>query len=60
MRVSISKVNDVDVRGGGVVEGQVGAGGGRKARLQVSRWLVQVQVWSAQLVVAPLRTYYIA
>ena len=27
MRVSISNVNDVDVRGGGVVEGQVGAGG---------------------------------
>ena len=27
MRVSISKVNDVEVRGGGVVEGQVGAGG---------------------------------
>ncbi len=24
MRVSISKVNDVEVRGGGVVEGQVG------------------------------------
>ena len=30
--------------------------GGRKARLQVSRWLVVVQVWSDQLVVAPLRT----
>ena len=27
MRVSISKVNDVEVRVGGVVEGQVGAGG---------------------------------
>ena len=27
MRVSISKVNDVDVRGGGVVEGQEGARG---------------------------------
>ena len=27
MRVSISNVNDVDVRGGGVVEGQEGAGG---------------------------------
>ena len=26
MRVSISKVNDVEVRVGGVVEGQVGAG----------------------------------
>ena len=34
--------------------------GGRKARLQVSRWLVVVQVWSDQLVVAPLRIYYIA
>ena len=27
MRVSISKVKDVEVRVGGVVEGQVGAGG---------------------------------
>ena len=27
MRVSMSNVNDVDVRGGGVVEGQEGAGG---------------------------------
>ena len=27
MRVSISKVRDVEVRGGGVVEGQVWAGG---------------------------------
>ena len=59
MRVSISKVNDVEVRGGGVVEGQEGAGE-RKARLQVSRWLVVVQVWSDQLVVAPLRTCCIA
>ena len=34
MRVSISKVNDVEVRAGGVVEGQVGAGG---AEGQVAR-----------------------
>ena len=58
MRVSMSNVNDVDVRGG-VVEGQEGAGG-QKARLQVARWLVVVQVWSDQLVVAPLRTCCIA
>ena len=58
MRVSMSNVNDVDVRGG-VVEGQEGAGGA-EARLQVSRWLVVVQVWSDQLVVAPLRTCCIA
>jgi len=34
--------------------------GGQKARLQVARWLVVVQVWSDQLVVAPLRTCCIA
>ena len=49
MRVSMSNVNDVDVRGG-VVEGQ-GAGG---AEGQVA------EVWSDQLVVAPLRTCCIA
>ena len=57
MRVSISNVNDVDVRAG-VVEGQ--GAGEQKARLQVARWLVVVQVWSDQLVVAPLRTCCIA
>ena len=34
--------------------------GEQKARLQVARWLVVVQVWSDQLVVAPLRTCCIA
>ena len=34
MRVSISKVKDVEVRVGGVVEGQVGAGGAEGAMLR--------------------------
>ena len=49
----MSNVNDVDVRAG-VVEGQ--GEGEQKARLQVQRWLVVVQVWSGLLVAVPLKT----
>ena len=55
----MSRVRDVEVRGGGVVEGQVEPLGleEQKAMLQVSRWLNLVQAWLGQLTVAPLQTY---
>ena len=52
MRVSMSKVNDVDVRAG-VVEGQ--GAGGAEGQLMVARWLMFVQVWSDLLVAVPLK-----
>ena len=56
MRVSMSNVNDVDVRGGVELSKAKRERGGQKARLMVARWLMFVQVWSDLLVAVPLKT----